>query len=70
LGQGGRLLWHPEQHILLSVAHRFAERRMQAAYERYCPFLNQLRIHVPMTDDQEWLLLFTYEEPGAAARFK
>jgi len=70
LGQGGRLLWHPEKHILLSVAHRSAERRMQAAYERYCPFLNQLRIHVPMTDDQEWLLLFTYEEPGAAARFK
>jgi len=70
LSQGGRLLWHPEQHILISVAHRFAARRMQAAYERYCPFLNQLRIHVPMTDDQEWLLLFTYEEPGAAARFK
>ncbi|MDP3138919.1 MAG: hypothetical protein Q8N17_21605, partial [Burkholderiaceae bacterium] len=70
LTQGGRLLWHPEKHILISVAHRFAERRMQAAYERYCPFLNQLRIQVPMTDDHEWLLLFTYEEPGAAARFK
>jgi hypothetical protein len=43
---------------------------MQAAHERYCPCLNQLRIHIPMTDDQEWLLLFTYEEPGADARFK
>jgi hypothetical protein len=70
LSQVGRLLWHPEKHILISVAHRFAERRMQVAYERYCPFLNKLRIHVPMTDDQEWLLLFAYEEPGAAARFK
>ena len=63
-------MWHPEQRILISVAHRFADRRMQATYERYCPFLNKLRIQVPMADNREWLLLFTYEEPGADARFK
>jgi hypothetical protein len=70
LTQGGRLVWHPEQRILISVAHRFADRRMQAAYERYCVFLSRLHIQVPMTDGPEWLLLFTYEEPGADARFK
>ncbi|MDO8616608.1 MAG: hypothetical protein Q7T33_12885 [Dehalococcoidia bacterium] len=70
LTQGGRLLWHTEKRLLLSVAHRFADRRLQAAYERYCVFLNQLLIQVPMDDGPPWRLLFTYEEPGADARFK
>jgi hypothetical protein len=69
LTQGGRVLWHPEQRILISVAHRFTDRRMQAAYERYCVFLNRLQTRVPMDDGSEWLLLLTYEEPGADARF-
>lgn len=70
LTQGGRFLWHAEKRILISVAHRFADRRMQAAYERYCVFLNQLQVRVPMDDGPEWRLLFTYEELGADARFK
>jgi hypothetical protein len=70
LTQGGRLLWHAEKRLLLVVAHHFAGRRMQAAYERYCVFLNQLQIQVPMDAGPPWRLLFTYEEPGADARFK
>jgi hypothetical protein len=70
LTQGGRFLWHTEKRVLISVAHRFADRRMQAAYERYCVFLNRQDIRVPLDDGPEWRLLFTYEEPGADARFK
>ena len=42
---------------------RFSDRRMQAAYERYCHILNQKRVRVPMDDGEEWLLLFAYEKP-------
>ncbi len=45
------------------MAQRFSDRRMQAAYERYCHILNQKRVRVPMDDGEEWLLLFTYEKP-------
>lgn len=63
LNQPGRHLYHRGEKILITVAQRFSDRRMQAAYERYCHVLNQKRIRVPVDEGEEWLLLFTYEKP-------
>ncbi|MBU1751241.1 MAG: hypothetical protein KKA73_26450, partial [Chloroflexi bacterium] len=71
LHQPGRHLYHPDQHILVTVLQPFSDRRMQAAYERYCLILNQRQIRVPVDEGEEWLLLFTYEMPPPASdRFK
>ena len=71
LNQPGRHLYHPGEKILVTVAQRFPSRRMQAAYERYCFILNQKQIRVPIDEDEEWLLLFTYEKPPPASdKFK
>ncbi|MBU0491476.1 MAG: hypothetical protein KKB13_06465, partial [Chloroflexi bacterium] len=71
LHQPGRHLYHPDQHILVTVLQPFSDRRMQAAYERYCVILNQRQIRVPVDEGEEWLLLFTYEMPPPAGdRFK
>jgi hypothetical protein len=71
LHQPGRHLYHPDQHILVTVAQPFSDQRMQAAYERYCAILNQRQIRVPVDAGEEWLLLFTYEQPPPTGdRFK
>ena len=72
LNQPGEFVHHKTQRIILSVADRFKDRRMQAAYERYCVILNQRDIRVPMDDGEPWRLLFTYhlEAPASSARFK
>ena len=62
LNQPGRHLYHPQERILVTVAQRSSDRRMQAAYERYCPILNRRQIRVPIDEGEEWLLLFTYEK--------
>jgi len=66
LNQPGRYLYHPGEHILITVAQPFPDRRMQAAYERYCFILNRKQIRVPVDQDEEWLLLFTYEKPPSS----
>lgn len=66
INQPGRHLYHRGEKILVTVAQRFSDRRMQAAYERYCHILNQKRVCVPMDDGEKWLLLFTYEKPPPA----
>jgi len=63
INQPGRHLYHRGEKILVTVAQRFSDQRMQVAYERYCHILNQKRVRVPMDDGEEWLLLFTYEKP-------
>lgn len=63
LNQPGRHLYHRGEKILVTVAQRFSDRRMQAAYERYCHISNRKRIRVPIDEGEEWLLLFTYEKP-------
>lgn len=71
LNQPGRHLYHSGEHILVTVAQRFSDRRMQAAYERYCYILNQKQIRVPMDEGEDWLLLFTYEKPSSSGdKFK
>jgi len=62
LNQPGRHLYHPGEKILVTVAQRFSDRRIQAAYERYCPILNRRQVRVPIDEGEEWLLLFTYEK--------
>ena len=62
LNQPGRHLYHPQERILVTVAQRSSDQRMQAAYERYCPILNRRQIRVPIDEGEEWLLLFTYEK--------
>lgn len=62
INQPGRHLYHRGEKILVTVAQRFSDRRMQAAYERYCHILNRKRVRVPMDDGEEWLFLFTYEK--------
>lgn len=62
LHQRGYFLYHPQEQVILSVAYPFRERRMQAAYERYCVILNQKRIQVPIDREEEWLLLFTWTD--------
>ena len=62
LNQPGRHLYHPQEHILVTVAQRSSDQRMQAAYERYCHILNRRQIRVLVDEEEEWLLLFTYEK--------
>jgi hypothetical protein len=72
LNQPGHFVKHKTERIILSVAHRFHDRRMQAAYERYCVILNQRDIRVRMDGGEPWRLLFTYrlETPSSPAQFK
>ena len=71
LHQPGRHLYHPGEKILVTVAQRFSDRRMQAAYERYCSILNRKQVRVPIDAGEEWLLLFTYEKPSSSGdKFK
>lgn len=71
LNQPGRHLYHPGEHILVTVAQRFSDRRMQAAYERYCHILNRKQTRVPVDEGEEWLLLFSYEKPSSSGdKFK
>jgi len=68
----GEFVRHKTKQIILMVADRFEDRRMQAAYERYCVLLNQRDICVPMDGGEPWCLLFTYhlDAPSSSARFK
>jgi len=68
----GEFVRHKTKRIILVVADRFEDRRMQAAYERYCVILNQRDIRVPMDDGEPWRLLFTYhlDIPSSSAQFK
>jgi hypothetical protein len=72
LNQPGEFVRHKTKRIILVVADRFEDRRMQAAYERYCLILNQRDIRVPMDDGEPWRLLFTYhlDTPSSSAQFK
>jgi len=72
LNQQGEFVRHKTKRITLVVADRFEDRRMQAAYERYCVILNQRGIRVPMDDGEPWRLLFTYhlDAPSSSAQFK
>ena len=71
LNQPGCHLYHPQERILVTVARRSSDQRMQAAYERYCPILNRRQIRVPIDEGEEWLLLFTYEKPSSSGdKFK
>jgi len=72
LNQQGEFVRHKTKRIILVVADRFEDRRMQAAYERYCVILNQRDIRVPMDDGEPWRLLFTYhlDAPSSSAQFK
>ncbi len=68
----GEFVRHKTKRIILVVADRFEDRRMQAAYERYCLILNQRDIRIPMDDGEPWRLLFTYhlDIPSSSAQFK
>ena len=68
----GEFVRHKTKRIILMVADRFEDCRMQAAYERYCVVLNQRDICVPMDGGEPWRLLFTYhlDAPSSSARFK
>jgi len=72
LNQQGEFVRHKTKRIILVVADRFEDRRMQAAYERYCIILNQRDIRVPMDDGEPWRLLFSYhlDAPSSSAQFK
>jgi hypothetical protein len=72
LNQQGEFVRHKTKRIILMVADRFEDRRLQAAYERYCVILNQRDIRVPMDDGEPWRLLFTYhlDTPSSSAQFK
>jgi len=68
----GEFVRHKTKRIILVVADRFEDRRMQTAYERYCVTLNQRDVRVPMDDGEPWRLLFTYhlDTPSSSAQFK
>lgn len=72
LNQPGEFGRHKTKRIILMVADRFEDRRMQAAYQTYCVILNQRDICVPMDDGEPWRLLFTYhlDTPSSSAQFK
>jgi hypothetical protein len=71
LNQRGEFVRHKTKRIILVVFDRFEDRRMQAAFERYCVILNQRDIRVPMDDGEPWRLLFTYhlDAPSSSAQF-
>jgi hypothetical protein len=64
LHQRGYYLYHSQKRIIISVAYPFQDQRLQAAYERYCTIINQKQVRVPIDRDEEWLLLFTWNERG------
>jgi hypothetical protein len=64
LHQRGYYLYHSQKRIIISVAYPFQDQRLQAAYERYCTIINQKRVRVPIDRDEDWLLLFTWNERG------
>ena len=68
----GEFVRHKTKRIILMVADRLENHRMQTAYERYCVILNQRDIHVPMDDGEPWRLLFSYhlDTPSSSAQFK
>jgi len=68
----GEFVRHKTKRIILMVADRLEDRRMQAAYERYCVILNRRDIYVPLDGGEPWRLLFTYHlnAPSSSARFK
>jgi hypothetical protein len=72
LNQRGEFVRHKTKRIILVVFDRFEDRRIQAAFERYCIILNQRNIRVPMDDGEPWWLLFTYhlDTPSSSAQFK
>jgi hypothetical protein len=72
LNQRGEFVRHKTKRIILMVADRFEDRRMQAAYERYCVLLNQRDIRLSLDGGEPWRLLFTYhlDAPSSSARFK
>ncbi len=72
LNQRGEFVRHKTKRIILVVFDRFEDRRIQAAFERYCITLNQRDIRVPMDDGEPWRLLFTYhlDTPSSSAQFK
>ena len=72
LNQPGEFVRHKTERIILSVADRLEDRRLQAAYERYCLVLNERDIRVPVDEGEPWRLLFTYhlEAPSSSAQFK
>jgi hypothetical protein len=72
LNQPGEFVRHKTQPIILMVFQRFQDRRIQAAFERYCVVLNQRDIRIPMDDGKQWRLLFTYhlDRPSSHAQFK
>jgi len=72
LNQPGEFVRHKTERILLAVADRFEDRRLQAAYERYRLILNERDIRVPMDEDEPWRLFFTYhlDAPSSSAQFK
>jgi hypothetical protein len=72
LNQPGEFVRHKTERIILSVADRFEDRRLQAAYERYCLILNERDVRIPMDDGEPWRLLFTYhlDAPSSSAQFK
>jgi hypothetical protein len=72
LNQRGEFVRHKTKRIILVVFDRFEDRRIQAAFERYCIILNQRDVRVPMDDGEPWRLLFTYhlDAPSSSAQFK
>lgn len=72
LNQQGEFVRHKTKRIILVVADRFDDHRIQVAYERYCIILNQRDIRVPMDDGEPWRLLFTYhlDAPSSSTQFK
>jgi hypothetical protein len=72
LSQQGEFVRHKTERLILVVADRFENRRMQTAYERYCVLLNHRDIRVPMDAGESWRLLFTYhlDAPSSSAQFK
>jgi hypothetical protein len=72
LNQRGEFVRHKTKRIILVVFDRFEDRRIQAAFERYCIILNQRDVRVPMDDGEPWRLLFTYhlDTPSSSAQFK
>jgi len=70
--QRGEFVRHKTKRIILVVFDRFEDRRIQAAFERYCIILNQRDVRIPMDDGKPWRLLFTYhlDAPSSSAQFK
>ncbi|MCP4544217.1 MAG: hypothetical protein GY832_44460 [Chloroflexi bacterium] len=72
LNQRGDFVLHKTKPIILIIVDPFDDHRMQAAFERYCPILNQRDIRIPLARGEMWRLLFTHrlDAPSSSARFK